>query len=103
MPVVAALRYWPSIHRVFASTRDFCRRFQPRLKTVDFECSSAARQRVKKRKRTRKRSRRSRAKTHTPLTTLKQKRGGCLSAASFRVKRQKSFARASKQQALTRQ
>src|SRR5215213_582356 len=68
-----------------------------------FECLPVAPQRVRKRKRTRKRSRRLRVKTHTPLTTLKLKRGECLSAASFRVKRPKSCARVSRQQALTRQ
>src|SRR5215213_8182575 len=67
----------------------------------DFECSPAAQQHVKKRKRTRKRFRRLRVKTRTRLTILKLKHGGCLSAASFRVKRPKSCARASRPWAST--
>src|SRR5215208_3344360 len=100
MRVAAAPRSLHSIRRVFVLIHDFCRRSRLRQRMADFECSPVAPLRVKRRKRTRKRFRRSPVKTHTRLTTQKLKRGGCLLAASFPVKRLKSFARASRQQAL---
>src|SRR5215204_2474426 len=102
MRVAVAPRSLHSIRRVFVLIHDFCRRSRLRQRMADFECSPAAPLRVKRRKRTRKRFRRSPVKTHTRLTTQKLKRGGCLLAASFPVKRRKSCARVSRQQALTR-
>src|SRR5215217_4886679 len=98
MPVAAAPHFSRSTRRVFALIHDSCLHFQRQLRTAGFECSWAALQHAKKRKRTRKRSRRLRAKTLTRLTTLKPRRGGCLSVASFPVKRPKSCARVSRQQ-----
>src|SRR6185369_5280646 len=98
MPAVLARRWSHSTPRAFASIRDFSHRCPRRPKQQVYESWSAERQRAKKQKRTRKTFRRSPAKTRTPLTTLKQKHGACLSAANSRLKKPKNCERVSRQQ-----
>src|SRR5918993_655955 len=92
MRVVAAQSCSRSTLRVFESIHDFYLLYQPRARTPVIECLQAAQPRVKRRKRTKKRSRRSQTSTHTQLSIQKLKRGACLSAASFRVKKRRSYA-----------
>src|ERR1051326_3660806 len=90
MRVAAARLCWRSTRHAFASIRDCYLRCRHPAKKVVFGSRSEALRRVKRQKRTKKTSRRLPNETRTQSSTLKLKRGECMSAANFRVKKPKS-------------